>query len=118
MADTNQAMTIPKELMDPAYVYIWGAEEPRGRVEQQLDGYEDVNINIGTGDLLKGHPLVQADGKVRIGDAVLMRCKRERAEERLRTNALKASEWVKKVREEYKAEGARLGVQAYTEDTP
>lgn len=118
MADTNQAMTIPKELMDPNYKYTWGAEEPRSRVEMQLDGFVDVNVNDESGKLMKGHPLVQADGKVRIGDAVLMRCKREDWEAKDKARVDKANDWVKKVREEYKAEGARLGVQAYTEDTP
>jgi hypothetical protein len=118
MADTNRAMTIPKELMDPNYVYVWGSEEPRTRTELRLDGYTDISANDDTGKLFKDHPLVGADGKIRMGDAVLMRCKREDWVARDQERVKKANEWVKLVREEHKAEGARLGIQAYTEDTP
>lgn len=118
MADTNRAMQIPKELMDPNYVYTWGAEEPRSRVEMRLDGYVDVNVNDETGKLLKGHALEDKDGKIRLGDAVLMRVKREDWEKADKERVAKANDWVKKVREEYKAEGARLGIQAFEDSTP
>jgi hypothetical protein len=118
MADTDKAMTIPKDLMDPNYVYIWGHENDRSRVEAQLDGYVDVVTSDESGKAFKGYPLEKPDGRLRLGDAVLMRCKRDVAEARDTARVKKANEWVKLVREEHKAEGARLGIQAYTEDTP
>lgn len=118
MADTDRVMRIPKELMDPNFTYIWGHENDRARVEAQLDGYTDVSANDESGKQFKGHPLEKPDGKIRIGDAVLMRCPKAMADARDKERVKKANEWVKLVREEHKAEGERLGIQAYTEDTP
>lgn len=117
MSDTDKAMNSVAPYLDPNYKYTWGAEEPRSRIEMKLDGFVDVDVKT-TDPKLADHPLVSPDGKIRLGDAVLMRTSREEWEKSDKDRVKRANEWVSKVREEYKSEGARLGIQAYEDSTP
>jgi hypothetical protein len=117
MSDFDDAMRVPDSCKNKNYRYCWVTDEPKMQTIAKMRGYEAILASGPDGAGFKGDPRVAADGRIRVGDAVLMRCPeplvREREERRKRKNRGIINE----IKEEYHAQVTGLGIRSFEETT-
>lgn len=121
MADFDKLMRFPKELEDgKTYTYAWGTDDTKIMAGMRADGYDVVLASDPTAKKAypEGHPLRSVDGKIKLGDAVLMRCKTELAQERNEARRRRNRGGVRAVKEDFVSTATSLGVPAFEDATP
>lgn len=116
--DMARAMEINPKLLDPKFKYSWVLDEKKAQVVFRGEdmGYETAKVS--EHPQLKDDPRVGADGTFRLGDLVLMRCPKEKYEVREKDRMDRNKKRVAAIKEEFHAEGARLGVPTYEDPNP
>lgn len=118
MANMDMAMMVPETSKDPNYIYSWIPEEPKSQTVYRMQGYEIVLTSGPTGLKFKDDPRAALDGKIRIGDVILMRCPKKMRMARDKAGRDRNSQIVRGIREEFHATAAALGVPSHDEDKP
>lgn len=121
MTDTNRAMFIDPKYKQPGYYYTWGLDHPNWMTGAQIDGYEMVKIGDPEGKLMvaAGDPRIRTvDGTIRVGDAPLMRIKKEVKDARDADLAARRKGAVQAVKEDFKSNVGALGLEAFEDAKP
>lgn len=121
MTDINKAMWIDPKYKDPEYEYAWGLDHTYYLTGALVDGYEMVKVSDKDGQkfVAAGDPRVRtADGTIRVGDAPLMRIKKDRKAERERDVRARNSGRIKTIKEDFKGSVGSLGMEAFEDPTP
>lgn len=119
MADMDLAMRIPADKLDPKYKYTWVMDETKTQTVFRMQGYEIVKTQDQDGQALKDDPRAsQGDGKIRVGDAILMRVPKEVAEKRDQERRQKLAGRVPAIKEDFHSEVANLGIESFEDDKP
>lgn len=117
MTDFDHALTVPEKAKDRRYHYSWVLDEPKSLTLAKMKNYVPVLATDPDGQFFKDDPRKAVDGKVRVGDLLLMRCpiadyERRKAEERK-----KNSRRVAEIKEEFHGQVGSLGIRSFEEST-
>lgn len=120
MSDTDKAMRIKPEWLDPKFHYAWVPRNDTVIAGYQADGYEMVRATDPDAKEFKEHEDIrlQPDGKIGVGDAVLMRRDRKAKEEEDADRHKRNQRAFSSVRADFHATTASLGVPSFDADTP
>lgn len=121
MTDMDKAMHVPEDWKDPKYHYSWVTDDKKMQTEVKFDGYKHVKATDEDGKRFKDaeDPRVGIDGKIRIGDAILMKCPRSLVEDRKSVHKKRYDykAMVRAVAEDFHSGAAALGVPSYEDPT-
>lgn len=121
MADMDKLMQFPKELEHgKKYTYTWGTNDDKVMVGLAADGYKTVlaSDELAKAAFPEGDPRRSIDGKIKLGDAILMRCPTELAKEREVARKNRNRAHVRAIKEDFISQAETLGVKAYEDPTP
>lgn len=118
MADFEELLKVKPEFRKNGRVYGWKLDDPRAKSEMlkaQADGYEFVGLQDEDGKKFAEtkDARVGVDGRIRVGDAVLMSCSEEDYEKNQKMLAQKANPHlqVQAIKEEFRAAARAAGVR-------
>ena len=118
MADYDQAFRIPDNMRDANFVYRWVLDDPKVMTVRKMQGYAAVKVGDQDGQVFKEDPRLQADGTIRVGDDVLMRCPKAKYEERERERRQKNTRKLAAIKEDYHEATAGPGISTFEDNRP
>jgi len=125
MTDFDAEYTLPLGFKDPKFNYRWVLDDNKFGSKnltkrQVVQHYKPVKVSDTDGKKLDKDPRIAADGTIRVGDSILMKCPIDEFNKRRKAVKLRSDHKrvVRQIAEDFHSEGASLGIATFEDPTP